>query len=79
MNRFDPRFGAAPASLIVTSVDSLPCEKLYPSKTPILKVLAFEPLPLKSPRPALELSVVVVPVTPAIVATKPVPLPVVAD
>jgi len=39
LNRFEPRLGAAPASLIVTSVLSLPCEKLYPSKTPTLKVL----------------------------------------
>ena len=71
--------GVAPASLIVTSVASLPCEKLYPSNTPNLKVLASVPFPLNSPRPALELSVVVVPVTPFTTAAKPVPDPVVAD
>ena len=54
MNLFDPRLGAAPASLIVTSVDSLPCEKLYPSNTPILKVFAFVVLPIKFPVAFLE-------------------------
>ena len=35
----EPPFGVAPASELVTSEDSLPCEKLYPSNTPILNVL----------------------------------------
>ena len=71
MNLFDPRFGAAPASLIVTSVDSDPCEKLYPSNTPILKQFAAVELPLKRPVPVLDPSAVVVPVTVLTVIIKP--------
>ena len=71
MNLFDPRFGAEPASLIVTSVDSDPCEKLYPSNTPTLKVLAAVELPQKRPVPVLAPSAVVVPVTVLTVTIKP--------
>ena len=77
MNLFDPLLGVAPASLIVISVDSELCEKLYPSSTPILKVLASVPFPLKSPVPALEPSEVTEE-TPSASQSKPVPLPVVA-
>ena len=79
LNLFEPLLGAAPASLIVTSVESLPCEKLYPSKTPTLKVLAVVPLPLNNPRAVLLLSVVVVLVTPLTTAAKFDPEPEVAD
>ena len=75
MNLFEPLLGVAPASLIVTSVDSELCEKLYPSNTPILKVFAVAPLPLKSPVGCLEPSAVRE-VTPFAAQTKPVPVPV---
>ena len=72
MNLFDPLLGAAPASDIVTSVESLPCEKLYPSNTPILKQFASTSLPLNFPVPVLEPSVVVVAATVSTVTTNPV-------
>ena len=78
MNLFEPLFGAAPASLIVTSVASLPCEKLYPSNTPNLNVFASVPLPLKSPV-AILLPCAVRALTPSTTRANPVPEPVVAD
>ena len=54
LNLFAPRLGAAPASDMVTSVESDPCEKLYPSNTPILNVFASTSFPLNLPVPALE-------------------------
>ena len=77
MNLFEPLFGAAPASLIVTSVASLPCEKLYPSNTPNLKVFASVPLPLKSPVGNLLPSAVRA-LTPSTTNAKDVPVPVYA-
>ena len=78
LNLFEPLFGAAPASLIVTSVASLPCEKLYPSNTPNLNVFASVPLPLKSPV-AILLPCAVRALTPSTTRAKDVPEPVVAD
>jgi hypothetical protein len=73
LNLFEPLFGAAPASDIVTSLESEPCEKLYPSSTPTLNVLAVFSLPLNNPVPVLVPSCVVVPDTLLIVTTKPEP------
>ena len=71
MNLFDPLLGAEPASDIVTSVESLPCEKLYPSNTPILKQFASTSLPLNVPVPVLPPSAVVVAAIVSTVTTKP--------
>ena len=71
MNLFEPLLGAAPASDIVTSLESEPCEKLYPSSTPTLKVFASTSLPLKVPVPVLPPSAVVVPAIESTVTTKP--------
>jgi hypothetical protein len=71
LNLFEPLLGAAPASDIVTSLESEPCEKLYPSSTPTLNVLAVVSLPLNNPVPVLVPSCVVVVDIESIVTTKP--------
>ena len=58
----------------MTSVESLPCEKLYPSNTPNLKQFASTSFPLNNPVPVLEPSAVVVAAIESTVTTNPVAL-----
>ena len=71
MNLFEPLLGAAPASEIETSLESEPCEKLYPSSTPTLNVLAVTSFPLNFPVPVRDPSAVVVPAIESTVTISP--------